>query len=137
MGYNKETHQPDSLTIRQELALNLFDYSEMYGKTQKDLCEETGIPKSSMSAYFNGTRYPRPSQLEALAKCFGISVSRLVGRVSPEDERIDDLPEEIRIIARAGRQLPKKDRQRLLDYCRYVYPEVFDPETRYGDPVEK
>lgn len=124
----------NALTLRQELALNLLDYSRLYGKTQKDLCEETGIPKSSMSSYFSGARYPRPEQLEALAKCFNITVGQLVGKTLPEDEKIDDLPIELRVIAREGRRLSKEQREALLRYCMYAFPEIFDPSDE-DNPV--
>lgn len=115
----------EKLSVREELALNLAYYSRAYGLSQTDLCERTGIPKSTMSQYFSGARYPRPAQLEALAGCFGITVGQLVGSTPPEDERIDDLPIELRIIAREGRMLTKEQRQSLLRYCRYMYPEVY------------
>ena len=69
----------EKLSVREELALNLAYYSRAYGLSQTDLCERTGIPKSTMSQYFSGARYPRPAQLEALAGCFGITVGQLVG----------------------------------------------------------
>ncbi len=120
----KDLH-PQKLSAREELALNLAYYSRAYGLSQSDLCGKTGIPKSTMSQYFSGARYPRPSQLDALASCFNITVGQLVGSTPPEDERIDDLPVELRIIAREGRMLTKEQRQSLLRYCRYMYPEVY------------
>jgi len=62
-----------------------------------------------------------------LAKCFNITVSQLIGKTPPEEERVDDLPIELRIIAREGRKLKKEQRETLLRYCMFQYPEVFDP----------
>ena len=120
--------KPDSvgLSLREEFAINLIDYARLHGMTQADLCEATGIAKSTMSQYFSGSRYPRPAQMEAIAKCFGITVTQLVGSVAPEDEKVIDLPYELRVIAQEGQKLSKDQRQSLLRYCRFMFPEVFD-----------
>lgn len=120
-----ERKEAKKFSLREEFAANLNDYSRMYGKTQADLCEETGIPKSTMSQYFSGARYPRPSQLEAIAECFNITVAQLVGDASPDAERVQDLPMELRIIARRGLRLSPSERASLLRYCMFMYPDAF------------
>ena len=81
-----------TFSLREELAANLNDYAKMYGRSQADLCDQTGIPKSTMSQYFSGQRYPRPEQLKLIADCFNITVSQLVGNTTPDTERVQDLP---------------------------------------------
>ncbi len=112
-------------SLREEFAANLNDYAKIYGKSQSDLCEETGIPKSTMSQYFSGQRYPRPLQLALIAKCFRITPAQLVGNTTPDTERVQDLPIELRTIARRGLLLTPDERKALLRYCTYVYPHAF------------
>ena len=127
---------------REEFTITLNDLARMYGKSQADLCEETGISRTAMSQYFNGTRYPRPEQLKLLADCFGLTTSQLVGNQPAEAERINDLPIELRIIARRGRGLSPNERTALLRYCMYMWPDIFavtgeddeDPNEPNTDP---
>ena len=121
-------HNIPGSSLREELALNLNYYAKEYGITQADICRETGIVSSTMASYFTGKRFPRPDQLEAIAKCFNIPVYQLFGSSDPDQDLIKDLPYEIRIIAWGGRKLKKKDRESLLKYCRFMYPGVFDEE---------
>ena len=120
-------------SLREEFAANLNDYAKIYGKSQADLCEETGIPKSTMSQYFSGQRYPRPFQLAIIANCFRNPVAKLIGEQTPDTERVEDLPIELRIIARRGLMLTPDERKALLRYCTYVYPHAFGDGGAEGD----
>lgn len=40
-------------------------------KTQKDLCEALGLSSSTVSAWVNGTRTPKPNKLDMLCEYFG------------------------------------------------------------------
>lgn len=63
--------------LRETLAVNLAFRILMSGENQARIAERTGISTSALSSYVQGTRYPRPGQLDALAKYFHCSVREL------------------------------------------------------------
>ena len=115
----------NGFSIREEFPINLYNYAKMYAKSQADLCAETGIPKSTMSQYFSGARFPRPEHMSKLAGCFNVSVGQLMGTLRADEEKVDDLPIELRVIARRGLRLSPEQRSSLLRYCMYAFPEAF------------
>ena len=52
---------------------------DMYGLSQTELCNRTGIQKSALSNYLSGTREPRQDQLSLIADPFGINPAWLMG----------------------------------------------------------
>lgn len=44
-----------------------------------DICEKTGIPKSSMSMYLSGKVEPKSDRLYKIAKCLDVAESWLLG----------------------------------------------------------
>lgn len=67
----------DNEKMRQTLAENLEFIIRQSGYTQAQVADATGISRSAMSSYCNGVRYPRPSQLKALAEFFKVGIGRL------------------------------------------------------------
>ena len=63
--------------MRGTLAVNLSYFLLRSGETQAKVAEKTGISTSALNSYVRGTRYPRPGQLDALAKYFHVSVGEL------------------------------------------------------------
>ncbi len=83
--------------LRDTLAANLSFRILLSGDSQVRIAERTGISTSALSSYVQGTRYPRPGQLDALAKYFHCSVRELtddptegsgVGNISNEARQI-------------------------------------------------
>ena len=128
MDKNSKPLGSRKLTAREELQYNLAYYADTNGLTQADISKETGIAQSTMSEYFSGKIYPRAEQLEKIADCFHVTVGQLTGRETADDELVKDLPIELREIARKGRKLTKSEREGLLRYCMYMYPNVFKLE---------
>ena len=67
----------DDQKMRDILSVNLSYFLLRNGESQARVAEKTGISTSALSSYVKGTRYPRPGQLDALAKYFHVSVGEL------------------------------------------------------------
>ena len=94
---------------------------------QVDLCQRTGIPKSSMSMYLSGERSPRQNRLSQIAEKFNISEAWLMGYDVPM-ERTDSLQDET---------LSQKDKRDILDIISSTKAELLSQEGLMfdGDPA--
>lgn len=94
---------------------------------QVDLCQRTGIPKSSMSMYLSGERSPRRNRLSQIAEKFNISEAWLMGYDVPM-ERTDSLSDET---------LSQKDKRDILDIISSTKAELLSQEGLMfdGDPA--
>ena len=94
---------------------------------QVDLCQRTGIPKSSMSMYLSGERSPRQNRLSQIAEKFNISEALLMGYDVPM-ERTDSLSDET---------LSQKDKRDILDIISSTKAELLSQEGLMfdGDPA--
>ena len=94
---------------------------------QVDLCQRTGIPKSSMSMYLSGERSPRQNWLSQNAEKFNISEAWLMGYDVPM-ERTDSLSDET---------LSQKDKRDILDIISSTKAELLSQEGLMfdGDPA--
>lgn len=94
---------------------------------QVDLCQRTGIPKSSMSMYLSGERSPRQNRLSQIAEKFNISEAWLMGYDVPM-ERTDSLSDET---------LSQKDKRDILDIISSTKAELLSQEELMfdGDPA--
>ena len=92
-----------------------------------DLCQRTGIPKSSMSMYLSGERSPRQNRLSQIAEKFNISEAWLMGYDVPM-ERTDSLSDET---------LSQKDKRDILDIISSTKAELLSQEGLMfdGDPA--
>lgn len=61
------------ISSRIQKAMNIRDMKAV------DICEKTGIPKSSMSMYLAGKVEPKSDRLYKIAKCLDVSESWLLG----------------------------------------------------------
>lgn len=94
---------------------------------QVDLCQRTGIPKSSMSMHLSGERSPRQNRLSQIAEKFNISEAWLMGYDVPM-ERTDSLSDET---------LSQKDKRDILDIISSTKAELLSQEGLMfdGDPA--
>ena len=65
-------------------ATNLNKLMNINNKTRRDLSDALGISYFTITAWVNGTKYPRMDKVELLARYFGVSKSDLI-----EEETID------------------------------------------------
>jgi transcriptional regulator with XRE-family HTH domain len=66
-------------------ARNLNNLMKNHGKSRKELSEVLGISYFTITAWTNGTKYPRMDKVEMLANYFGVSKSELIEDISSED----------------------------------------------------
>ena len=93
------------------------------GETQPELAKLLGLSRSAVSMYESGEREPKYELLTAIAAHYGVAVDELLGQARPEAEGEDP---DIRMIARAGRKMTPEQRERLLRYARFMFPEAFE-----------
>lgn len=57
----------------------LQELANTYGITQVEMCKRTGIPKSTMSLYWNGKRVPKQNILTLIADAYNVQEAWLMG----------------------------------------------------------
>lgn len=73
---------PQDVQSKQIISEQLNQLLKKSGYLKKDVNEKTGIPNSTLSGYFNGTRLPTPENVEKLAKFFNVDKSDIDPRFS-------------------------------------------------------
>lgn len=120
------------ISQRTIVAMNIYDYIQQSGLTQREIAKRAGISKSTLSAYVTGRNYPQPAQMAALARVFGVSVGALTSSVEDkvEDANLDGNPEARELVG-IMLQLPIEGRKFLVDVGRTMLARLED--ERYGD----
>ena len=113
--------------MKKDTSTRLQELMHIKNINQVDLCQRTGIPKSSMSMYLSGERSPRQNRLSQIAEKFNISEARLMGYDVPM-ERTDSLSDET---------LSQKDKRDILDIISSTKAELLSQEGLMfdGDPA--
>lgn len=95
--------------------------------TMKQLGEIVGVSESAIGNYETGKREPDYEMLLKLSEAIGCTVADIMEGQPPADNApaLEDEPEEIRMIARAGRKMSPERRQDMLRMLKMVYPEEF------------
>lgn len=121
------------ITQKTIVAMNIFDYVQASGLTQTEIAKRAGISKSTLSAYIQGVNYPRPEQMAALARVFGVSVGSLTSSSDEKAEAMDlSCHPEIEEVVKIMLTLPVADRHAML-----VVARAFENDymvRRYGIP---
>lgn len=81
---------------------------------------EMGFRRSAVTRWAAGS-IPHKSTLYAIAEYFNVSVDELL-KSEPEEME----PADIRMIGRASQKMRPEDREHLLKYMRFMFPEAFD-----------
>ncbi|MEE1493693.1 MAG: helix-turn-helix transcriptional regulator [Anaerostipes hadrus] len=113
--------------MKKDTSTRLQELMDIKNINQVDLCQRTGIPKSSMSMYLSGERSPRQNRLSQIAEKFNISEAWLMGYDVPM-ERADSLSDET---------LSQKDKRDILDIISSTKAELLSQEGLMfdGDPA--
>lgn len=113
--------------MKKDTSTRLQELMDIKNINQVDLCQRTGIPKSSMSMYLSGERNPRQNRLSQIAEKFNISEAWLMGYDVPM-ERTDSLSDET---------LSQKDKRDILDIISSTKAELLSQEGLMfdGDPA--
>ncbi len=78
----------EGVHLKKDTSTRLQELMDIKNINQVELCQRTGIPKSSMSMYLSGERSPRQNRLSQIAEKFNISEAWLMGYDVPM-ERTD------------------------------------------------
>ena len=113
-----------------EIAQRLYTLIQQKQLSYGELAALTGIPKSAIQRYATGTTEKIPlDRINRLAAALGVSSSALTGwqeeTALPRPETEEPLPEEIHMIARAGRKMSPERRQDMLTMLKIAFPEEF------------
>ncbi|MBR3236819.1 MAG: helix-turn-helix domain-containing protein [Oscillospiraceae bacterium] len=93
----------------------LREFMNIYGLSQVDIVEKTGVDKTALSRYVSGERKPRQSALTKLCQPFGISEVWLMGYDVPmldKEDSSDNDPMLVAVIEKI-RRLDRDDLLRL------------------------
>lgn len=69
-------------------AERLKELMQIYNIRQSDFVEKTGIPKSAVSMYLSGHRFPRQDRLTVIADAYNVSEAWLMGYDVPMDRNL-------------------------------------------------
>lgn len=100
-------------------ANNLKKQMELKGVSRTDLSEALKISYFTITAWVNGTKYPRMDKVEMLANYFGIQKSDLI-----EEQQEKDTPDQIkltegeRLLLDLFRQIPEDQQKVFLEMGR-------------------
>ena len=121
---NDKTTTRDDYVLSPQLtlSLNLSDFIAVSGRSQNQIAKEAGLASSTLSSYITGARYPRPAQLQALAKVLGTTVAQLVNAREPsqETEEIASGSDDLTDLIFMARQLNMSDRKTLTDFAEFL-----------------
>lgn len=107
------TDNKDDWSIRDTFARNLRVLLAERDISQAELAKRTGLAASTISSYLSGDRYPRPQQLQQIARALDMTTAELTG-LRPADET--DKQELLRLFT----SLPAPDQDTVLSLCRFL-----------------
>ena len=90
-------------------------------KSRKDLSDALGISYFTITAWVNGTKYPRMDKVELLANYFGVLKSDLIEEPSEEIKNTPDEPqltEGEKMLLELFRQIPEDAQKMYLEVLR-------------------
>lgn len=103
-------------------ATNLNNLMRIKNKSRKDLSEALGISYFTITAWANGTKYPRMDKVEMLANYFGVLKSELIEETnlekrtpSPEERTLTEGEE---MLLDLFRQIPEDAQKMYLEVLR-------------------
>lgn len=104
-------------------AMNLDDYMRSKGVSRTDLSRDTGIPYTTISNWLQAARFPRPEQLDKIARYLGVSRADLL------DEGIEEYEAAHKVVPRQdlmfalwedAEGMDEEDLQDVLKYAEFV-----------------
>ena len=98
------------------------------GIQQKQLAFEIGVACPTVSEWETGKKDPSGERLKKLAEYFQVDELEILG-TGAMNHRVK-LTEEAEIISGAIDQMPKEERQKILNVFKIMYPNVFDKDSK-------
>lgn len=104
---------PQDKEYKKIISSRLNDLLSRSGRKQIDITRSVGIPASTLTGYFKGTRLPSPKNVEKLAEYFNVEKSDIdprFGRDPREDDlKTADLADDDTIFTFEGKLIPEQD----------------------------
>lgn len=104
---------PQDKEYKKIISSRLNDLLSRSGRKQIDITRSVGIPASTLTGYFKGTRLPSPRNVEKLAEYFNVEKSDIdprFGRDPKEDDlKTADLADDDTIFTFEGKPIPEQD----------------------------
>lgn len=104
---------PQDKEYKKIISSRLNDLLSRSGRKQIDITRSVGIPASTLTGYFKGTRLPSPKNVEKLAEYFNVEKSDIdprFGRDTKEDDlKTADLADDDTIFTFEGKPIPEQD----------------------------
>ncbi len=104
---------PQDKEYKKIISSRLNDLLSKSGRKQIDITRSVGIPASTLTGYFKGTRLPSPKNVEKLAEYFNVEKSDIdprFGRDPREDDlKTADLADDDTIFTFEGKLIPEQD----------------------------
>ena len=104
---------PQDKEYKKIISSRLNDLLSKSGRKQIDITRAVGIPASTLTGYFKGTRLPSPKNVEKLAEYFNVDKSdidpRFTSAAPDEDRKTADLADDDTIFTFEGKPIPEQD----------------------------
>lgn len=102
-------------------ASNLNRLMVTHRRSRKDLSDALGISYFTITAWANGTKYPRMDKVEMLANYFGVLKSDLIEEKEENEQPLPDEPkltEAEKLLLDLFRQIPEDAQKMYLEVLR-------------------
>ncbi len=99
------------------------------GLTQKELAEKANISRSYLADVERNRYNPSIDTLKSLASALDINLIDLLnGSNNNQKQEIEELDEDIRRIERARKNMPERDKKRMMDILKLSFEDYFNDE---------
>lgn len=119
---SKNELTPQEIEYKKIISNTLNDLLNRSGKKQIDITREVGIPASTLTGYFKGTRLPAPENVEKLAKFFKVDKSEIDPRFATKPKTTADNYDLDAMLDNAhsydGKPLDDHDRELIRQYLK-------------------
>lgn len=106
---------PQDKEYKKIISATLNELLQLSGKKQIDITRQTGIPASTLTGYFKGTRLPSPVNVQKLADFFNVLKSDVDPRFKKISENDDD-GLKIRLLTKYDK-LNTDRKKKVVDYA--------------------
>lgn len=106
---------PQDKEYKKVISATLNELLQLSGKKQIDITRQTGIPASTLTGYFKGTRLPSPVNIQKLADFFNV----LKSDVDPRFKKISESDTDglrIRLLSKYEK-LNTENKKKVVDYA--------------------
>jgi transcriptional regulator with XRE-family HTH domain len=92
---------PQDKEYKKIISSRLNDLLSRSGRKQIDITRSVGIPASTLTGYFKGTRLPSPKNVEKLAEYFNVEKSDIDPRFGrdPKEDNLKTADKNVQLIA--------------------------------------